>query len=380
MKDQTKFAHISRPSIGTGTAVNPDITKASTLLFNKAEDLYTGKVRSYGRHGSELHDKLEAAFCALENGAGASLTPSGHSATTLGVLSQVKAGDHILLTDSAYGPTRQFCLDYLSKMGVEATLYPPTIDAGITEHIKDNTRLIIMESPGSLTFEIQDVPAIVSVAKDRNVKTLIDNTWSGGLSFKAIDHGVDLSVHAATKYIGGHSDALYGAVIARTEKDAKALVKTRKSLGFSCAPEDTYQMLRGFRSLELRFRQAEKTALTLAEYLDAHPKVQRVLHPALPSHPQHDIWVRDFNGAACLFSFILKPTPETQVNQFMNALTLFGLGFSYGGYESVAIPCDPQLVRYHAKPLEGPLIRIGAGLEHAVDLIADLDKALHEHI
>lgn len=377
MKDVTKFAHIGRPEPKLGTAVNPDITRASTLLFERAEDLYRTDIRSYGRHGAQVHDELCKAFDALEGGAGTSLAPSGHGATTLAILAIVKAGDHVLLTDSSYGPTRKFCLGFLKSMGVDTEMYDPHIGADIVTLIRDNTSLIIMESPGSLTFEIQDVPAIAKAAQAKNVTTLIDNTWSGGISLKPLALGVDMSVHAATKYIGGHSDIMYGAVISRTESIARKVAQARMALGVATTPDDTYQILRGFRSLHTRFQAQADTALKLATWLEARPEILRVIHPALPSHPNHALWQRDFTGGACLFGAVLQPCNAQAVCDFINALNLFGIGFSYGGYESVAIHCDPQLVRHHAKKLEGPLVRFGCGLEHIDDLKADVEAAFH---
>ena len=376
MKKATIFSHISRPKIDIGTPVNHHITKASTLLFNNSKDLYRSDVRGYGRHGSEVHDALSHAFNILESGVGTTIFPSGLSACTHAILSLVKPGDHVLLTDSSYGPIRDFCKQHLIRMGIVTEMYNPRLGHDIEKQIKKSTKLIIMESPGSLSFEVQDVPAIVKVAKKNNIFTLIDNTWSAGLSFNPLNHGVDISCHAATKYFGGHSDIMCGVAISRTKEIAKKVKQTAKNLGNSISPDDVYGILRGFRTLITRFKQQEETSLYLATWLNKQSKVSQVIHPAHVSHPDHELWKRDFTGGGCIFSAVLKPCSENEVDKFIDRLELFGIGFSYGGYESLCINCDPQLVREKSDKLSGPLIRFACGLENLEDLKNDIEKSL----
>ena len=372
----TKFAHMGRPPAGLGTAVSHSVTRASTLLFEKAEDLYRNDVRGYGRHGSAVHDALAELFTELEAGTATLLYPSGLAALTGPILSVVEPGDHVLLSDSAYGPTRSFCQTFLKKMGIETTFYDPRIGAKIADEIKKNTTLILLESPGSLTFEIQDLPAITKVAKAKNITTLIDNTWSAGISLSPLKLDVDISVHAATKYFGGHSDIMYGAAVFADKKRFLKAQQTAKQLGNASSPDDAYQILRGFRTVLPRFRQQEATSLALAQWLMTRDEVQQVLHPAVSDHPDHAIWQRDFTGGGCIFSVVLKPLSETEVLKFVDALNLFGIGYSYGGFESLAIHCDPQLRRNHAEKLPGPLVRFACGLEEMADLKADIEQAL----
>jgi len=363
MKKETTFAHIGAPKAGLGTAVNPDITRASTLVFDRAEDLYRTDIRGYGRHGAAIHDRLAEAFTELEGGAGTTLFPSGLAACTYSIFSQVKAGDHILLTDSSYGPTRSFCENYLKKMNVETEIYDPRIGLEIAGLIRENTSVILLESPGSLSFEVQDVPAICKVARKEGVISIIDNTWSAGLTLNPLKLGADISCHAATKYFGGHSDIMYGAAVSRTNALHKSIKQTAKHLGNASSPDDAYQILRGFRTVVTRFKQQEATSLALANWLADHKMVQQVLHPAHPTHPDYEIWKRDFTGGGCIFSVVFKPCSEKDVLAFVNALKIFGIGYSYGGFESLCIHCDPQLKRNHNDSLGGPLIRFACGLE-----------------
>ncbi len=376
LERDTKFTHMGRPPAGLGTPVSHSVTRASTLLFEKAEDLYRSDVRGYGRHGAAVHDALAELFTELEQGVGTLLYSSGLAALTGPVLSIVKPGDHILLTDSTYGPTRHFCLTFLARLGVETTFYDPRIGSGISDLIQDNTSLILLESPGSLTFEIQDIPAIAKAARAKGVTTLIDNTWSAGISLSPLPMGVDISIHAATKYFGGHSDIMYGAAIFADEAHFKRAQMTAKQLGNASSPDDAYQILRGFRTVLPRFRQQEATSLALAEWLMTRDEIQQVLHPAVSDHPDHALWQRDFTGGGCIFSVVLKPTSEADVLRFINNLNLFGIGYSYGGFESLAIHCDPQLRRSCAATLAGPLVRFACGLEAMVDLKNDIEQSL----
>lgn len=362
------------PPLG-GPPVNPPIERASTLLLPTAADVYRSDVVTYGRHGVRVHQALKDAFCALEGGAACALAPSGLNAIATGLMAFAGAGDHVLVTDSAYAPTRRIATDTLPRFGVEAEFYDPRAGAEIADRLKPNTKAILLESPGSLTFEIQDVPAIAKAAQAKNVVTLIDNTWSAGLALKPLALGVDVALHSATKYPSGGSDVFLGAMVARSEALGVKLAAHVRNTGVAVSPDDAYLVLRSMRSLEARFQAQSTTARTLADWLAARPHVARVLHPALESHPDHALWTRDFTGAASVFGVVLKPAETAQVNAFLDALTVFGLGFSYGGFESLALHCDPQLKRDVVPwSAEGPLLRFAVGLEPLDDLIADLER------
>lgn len=371
----TKFAHMGRPKPDLATPVNPGINRASTLLFEKSEDLYRNDIRGYGRHGTNVHDALSELFIELEDGASCQLYPSGVMACVQPILPFVKPGDHVLLTDSAYGPTRHFCQTFLKQMGVETELYDPRIGAGIKALIQENTAVVLLESPGSLTFEIQDIPAICAEARQRGVISIVDNTWSAGLICNPLTLGADISTHSATKYFGGHGDLLFGAAICADAKHGAKLAATAKQMGVASSPDDAYQVLRGFRSVATRFAQQERTAKTLAQWLQTHSQVLDVLHPALDTHPDHALWARDYSGSGSLFSVVMTPRSTKDINRFIDALHLFGIGFSYGGYESLAIHCDPQLKRRFGGTFAGPIIRFACGLEHVDDLKMDMEQA-----
>lgn len=355
--------------------VNTPIFRGSTVLSPTAEQFLNHSGRyTYGRRGTPTTSALSEALKKLEGGAGVVLTPSGLSAITTAFLSVVKSGDHILVTDSAYGPTRKFCNDILAALGVETTYYDPAIGAGIAALMKPNTRVIFLEAPGSLTFEMQDVPAITAVAKKHGAVTIMDNTWATPLYFKPHAHGVDLSLEAGTKYLGGHADVNLGWVSA-TEQYWPKLYDTHGSLGLCPGPEDVFLSLRGLRTLAIRLAHHMEAGLKVARWLAARPEVLRVQHPALESDPGHAIWKRDFQGACGLFAVILKPCPAKAVAAFVEELELFGIGASWGGYESLAIPFDVTKFRTATKWNPGGLgVRIHIGLEDLNDLIADLER------
>jgi len=377
LSDRTRVTTLGRDPQAQNGAVNPPVARASTILFPDTQTMADpkghGLLSHYGRAGTQTTLALEQAVAALEGAAGCKLAPSGFAAVTLAVLSAVKAGDHILITDSAYDPTRTFALGLLKRFGVEAEFYDPLIGGDIAGLIRANTGAILVESPGSLSFEVQDIPAIVAVAKARGIATIADNTWATPLYFKPIEMGVNLSVQAATKYFGGHADVLLGTVAA----DAQWLPRveeTHRQLGLFASPDDAYLTLRGIRTLEVRLRAQAETAMTLARWFEARPEVERVLYPALESDPGHALWKRDFTGASGLFGVVLKPAERRRVDAMLNGMGLFGMGYSWGGFESLMIPTSPGKHRSATTwPYQGPCLRVHAGLEDPADLIADLD-------
>jgi cystathionine beta-lyase len=320
---------------------------------------------------------MAEALTELEPGAaGTMLHPSGLASVTAALLSVLSAGDELLMTDSVYGPTRHFCDGFLKRYGVATRYYDPTVGAGIAELIGERTRAIFLESPGSLTMEVQDVPAICAAAKARGVATLLDNTWATPVFFQALAAGVDLSILAGTKYIGGHADVMLGSVTATAAYYPK-LERTSWDLGFSVSPDDAWLGSRGLRTLAVRLRQHETSALRVALWLQAQPQVAAVLHPALPECPGHELWQRDFRGSSGLFSFVLAGGGDAGRTRFIEALELFGLGYSWGGYESLVIPADPERIRTATRwTARGPLVRLQIGLEDPEDLIEDLAAGL----
>lgn len=372
---ETRLTQIGRPHDPSQPFVNQPVVRASTVLFEDTAAMLGGKAKySYGRRGTPTSDALTDAISNLEGAVGTVVTPSGLAAVSVAMLSVLKSGDHVLVTDSAYQPTRDLCNELLARLGIEVTYFDPLIGAGLEALFRSNTRAVYLESPGSLTFEIQDVPAIAAVARARDAIVLMDNTWATPLFFRPLDVGVDISIMAATKYVVGHSDAMLGT-IAAGPRAWNEVHRTYGMLGMFTGPDDMYLALRGLRTLDVRLKRHQENAMQIATWLSQRPEVSRVLYPALPSHPGHAIWKRDFKGASGLLSLILaKPYSSKAIAAMLDGLQLFGLGYSWGGFESLAIPANPSHVRT-ATPwtAEGPLIRFHIGLEAPADLISDLD-------
>ncbi|MFG1361087.1 cystathionine beta-lyase [Xanthobacter pseudotagetidis] len=373
---QTEVVRLGRDPFRFDGFVNTPVVRGSTVLSPTYDDLVHHRGRySYGRRGNPTTEALEGALQALEGSDGVVLTPSGLSACSLGLLSVLGAGDHLLMVDTVYKPTRQVCDTVLKRLGVSTTYYDPLVGAGIAGLIGPNTRAIFMESPGSQSFEMQDVPAICEVARARGVTTLIDNTWATPLYFKPHAFGVDVSIQAGTKYISGHADLNLGTVSA-VGTAWRQVQATHGTLGITISPDDAALGARGLRTMAVRLERHQASALEIARWLQARPEVSRVLHPALPTDPGHAIWSRDFSGASGLFSFILKDVPEKAVAVFFDSLALFGMGYSWGGYESLAIPFDCADYRTATVwDVEGPAVRLHIGLEDVDDLKADIDQA-----
>ena len=378
----TRLTHAGRgPGFSEGI-VNPPIWRASTILFDTLADLDAAiaapdKGLYYGRRGTPTQWALEDALTGLEPGAaGTKLFPSGVAAITTALLAVVKAGDHILITDSAYEPTRLFADQHLRKFGVTTTYFDPVIAAGIADLVQPNTTAILLESPGSLSFEIQDVPAIAAIARARGIVTMLDNTWATALRLQPLALGCDISLQAITKYVGGHSDLMMGAATANAALWPRLKAATYR-LGHTVSADDAALALRGLRTLSLRLDRHEASALTIAAWLERHPAIDSVWHPALPSHPGHTLWQRDFSGATGLFSFVLKQGERRHCAALIDQLRHFGIGFSWGGFESLALPVELSSIRSATtRAVPGPIIRLSIGLEDPEDLIADLGAGL----
>ena len=378
-KDETTATHAGRMSAEHFGAVNTPVYRASTILYPDLASLDAGKgPYTYGRRGTPTHRSLEDALTELEGGARTLLCPSGLNAIALAITSVCGAGDHLLMADSCYEPTRKLCDRTLKRFGIETTYYDPLIGGGIAQLMRPNTKAIFCESPGSLTFEIQDIPAIAAVAHKHGASVLLDNTWATPLFFKPFAHGVDLSIQAATKYIGGHADVMIGYVTANESHRAR-LLETHGDTGLYISGDDAFLALRGLRTMPVRLAQHQKTAREMALWLQNHEAVSRVLYPALENDPGHAIWRRDFTGASGLLGVVLKPAAKPALAAFLDGLKLFGMGFSWGGYESLVVPAHIHrtVSRFEAA---GPVIRIHAGLEDAGELIADLNAGLTRYI
>jgi len=377
IKSDTRLVTSGRDPQAYHGFVNPPVYHASTLLYPTAEDQVAHRARyNYGRRGTPTSEALENALREIEGAAcaGVALLPSGLAAISAALLATARAGDHVLIPDSVYRPTRNFCNGVFKRFGVETTYYDPLVGADIARLFKSNTRVAFVEAPGSQSFEMQDIPAIAKIAHERNAAVLMDNTWATPLYFPAFEKGVDLAIQAGTKYIGGHSDLMFGCVSANAAT-LPALKDTVYSMGLCVGPDDMYLALRGLRTLGVRLDRHYRSGLRVARWLEQRPEVLRVMHPALESDPGHKIWKRDFTGACGLFSVVFNPTSEQSVHAFLNELALFGLGYSWGGFESLAILFDCSEYRTATKWAPGgPTVRLHIGLEDPDDLIADLER------
>jgi len=357
--------------------VNPPVFHGSTVLYPTAEDLHAHRGEfTYGRHGTPTTRAFQDTLMTLEGPqcAGVGIVPSGLSAISTTLLSVLKAGDHLLVADNIYRPSRNFCNGMLTRFGVETTYFDPLIGAGIEKLFKPNTRAVLVEAPGSQSFEMPDIRAIADVAHARDTLVIDDNTWATPLYHRSLDQGVDISMQAATKYIGGHSDIMFGTISANA-KTWPQIAEGIRLLGVCAGPDDVFLALRGLRTLSVRLAQHHRSGLDMAHWLAARPEVARVLHPGLETDPGHALWKRDFTGASGLFSIVLKPAPQSAVDTMLNTLKLFGMGFSWGGFESLAIPFDCDAYRTATKWAPGgPTLRLHIGLESVDDLKADLDR------
>ncbi len=373
MKTPTKLTHLGRNAAKQGGFVNPPAYRGSTMLFPTLEELYAPpEGYGYGRGGSPAQTALGELMCELEGGSYCKLTSCGLLAITGTLLSLVKAGDHILVPDSVFYPARHFCDLTLKAFGIETTYYNPLIGSGIKELIRPQTSVIYTESPGSDTFDIQDIPAIVKAANGHDLFILMDNTWASPLFYQPLKHGVDVSIHAATKYITGHSDALLGIVVAN-ERAGDKLKAAQSAMGLCPGSEEVFSALKGLRTLDIRMKKHQESTLELTSWLENRDEIEKVLYPALQSFAGHEVWKRDFSGASGLFSIILKPCSQKALGAMVNGLKLFGIGWSWGGYESLIALLHTKGSRTvtHWQP-KGPVLRIHVGLEDVEDLKEDL--------
>lgn len=381
MKDDTELCHRGRRISDHPRVVNPPVYRASTILYPDL-DSFEGRTPvgfSYGRQGTPTTRALQESLTVLERGAGAVLAPSGLAAVSTAILACCSAGDHLLVSDSVYGPTRHLCEHTLGRLGIEAEFFDPKLGGGIASRLRPQTRLVFLESPGSLTFEVQDVPAIAAAAHAGGAWVAADNTWSGGYFCKVLELGADLSVQACTKYQSGHADVLLGAVICN-QRSLPTVQRHARSMGNSVGADEAYLTLRGLRTMATRLERHQRSALCLAEWLRDQPEVLRIMYPALPTDPGHGIWQRDFSGSSGLFGLVLKDRGRTALAALLEGLELFGMGYSWGSFESLLIPTHPEKLRTAGGWQPGGLtLRMHVGLENPEDLIADLAAGLRRY-
>ncbi|RIZ56676.1 cystathionine beta-lyase [Vibrio sp. PID23_8] len=379
---KTKFVTAGRNKKWTNGVVNPPVQRASTVVFdtvaekNQAMINRANKTLFYGRRGTHTHFAFQDAMVEIEGGAGCALYPCGTAAISNAILSFVETGDHILMVDTCYEPTRDFCDTIMKKMGVETTYFDPVIGEDIRELIQPNTKILFLESPGSITMEVIDVPTLADIAHEQNIIVMLDNTWGAGVNFAPFEHGVDISIQAATKYIVGHSDVMLGTAVA-SEKYWPQLREQSYLMGQCVSPDDAYLGLRGIRTLDVRLRQHAESSLKIAQWLESRPEVDHVRHPALETCPGHELFKRDFTGGNGLFSFVLKSSYPKATTALLDGMKHFSMGYSWGGFESLILANEPKSfnsLRTVANPnFEGTLIRLHIGLEDVNDLIADLE-------
>ncbi len=379
MKKETKFVNAGRSNKWTRGVVNPPVERASTVVFDSVKQMKhatanrANQVLFYGRRGTSTSFAFADAMTELEGGAGCAIYPSGTAAITNAILSFVKTGDHLLMVDTAYEPTRDFCDKILKNIGVETTYYDPLIGKGIESLIKENTRIIFLESPGSITMEVQDVPGISDIAHQHDCIVMLDNTWGAGVNFKPFEHGVDISIQAATKYIVGHSDVMLGTATA-VEKYWDQLRENSYLMGQCTSPDDLYLAMRGIRTLGVRLKQHQESALKIANWLVSREEVDVILHPAFDSCPGHEYFERDFEGSNGLFSFVLNRGDQASLNALLDGMHHFKMGYSWGGFESLILG-NTHVGRMRTATqwqYQYPLIRLHIGLENVDDLIEDL--------
>jgi cystathionine beta-lyase len=377
----TQVGHLGRDPRKHLGAVNTPVYRASTMLFDRVADLESAERGeypgiSYGLHGLPTVTDLQSAVATLEGGYAALAVPSGLAAITLALLAVTRAGDHVLVTDSVYGPTRRFCDQQLTRFGISVTYYDPLIGGGIEREIRPSTKVVFVESPGSLSFEVQYVPAIAAAAHARGALVLIDNTWATPLGFQAFAHGADISLQASTKYLCGHSDVMNGIIVC-SEATYSRLHRLWTDMGVSASSDDCFLALRGLRTLAVRLERHTQSALAIAEWLRQRAEVAEVIFPALPGARGHDLWKRDFSGACGLFGVILHPVAKARIDAMLDGLRLFKLGWSWGGFESLIIPAHPERIRTATRwEAARPYLRLHVGLEDPQDLIGDLEDGL----